>query len=411
MDHPCDPVSLSCFLLIYRRPTPLPDRPKLAVMTTNTSKATGAPRRTETAALSASLASSDDGWCQLLPAGRVRARDGRPEKPAAGWLINKKSCDRIRANLAALKQPLLIDYDHHSEIAQEKGIKAVAAGWVKADDVQWREGQGIFIKPTWTPQAQKHIDDLEYAYLSAKLEYYVDNGEPASIRIASLTNDPAITGMKSVAALSADDLYVTTPSTELTPMNEQLRQLLAALGLTVPDDGELTPELGTAALSALTDIQAKAGKHDKLTTQVATLSAELDTAKKPKPATAGGVDLTQYVPVETYNALRTEYAALSAQHGTTTLEQVLDKAEDEGRVFKSERSYLEGLGKQIGVAALSAQLEARQPIVALTTKQTDTLPAPKKETVSAALSAEDLQVMKMLGKTEEEFLKAKGVNQ
>ncbi|HFW5144517.1 TPA: phage protease [Salmonella enterica subsp. enterica serovar Potsdam] len=380
-------------------------------MTTNTSKATGAPRRTETAALSASLASSDDGWCQLLPAGRVRARDGRPEKPAAGWLINKKSCDRIRANLAALKQPLLIDYDHHSEIAQEKGIKAVAAGWVKADDVQWREGQGIFIKPTWTPQAQKHIDDLEYAYLSAKLEYYVDNGEPASIRIASLTNDPAITGMKSVAALSADDLYVTTPSTELTPMNEQLRQLLAALGLTVPDDGELTPELGTAALSALTDIQAKAGKHDKLTTQVATLSAELDTAKKPKPATAGGVDLTQYVPVETYNALRTEYAALSAQHGTTTLEQVLDKAEDEGRVFKSERSYLEGLGKQIGVAALSAQLEARQPIVALTTKQTDTLPAPKKETVSAALSAEDLQVMKMLGKTEEEFLKAKGVNQ
>lgn len=411
MDHPCDPISPSCFLLIYRRSTPLPDRPKLAVMTTNTSKATGAPRRTETAALSASLASSDDGWCQLLPAGRVRARDGRPEKPAAGWLINKKSCDRIRANLAALKQPLLIDYDHHSEIAQEKGIKAVAAGWVKADDVQWREGQGIFIKPTWTPQAQKHIDDLEYAYLSAKLEYYVDNGEPASIRIASLTNDPAITGMKSVAALSADDLYVTTPSTELTPMNEQLRQLLAALGLTVPDDGELTPELGTAALSALTDIQAKAGKHDELTTQVATLSAELDTAKKPKPATAGGVDLTQYVPVETYNALRTEYAALSAQHGTTTLEQVLDKAEDEGRVFKSERSYLEGLGKQIGVAALSAQLEARQPIVALTTKQTDTLPAPKKETASAALSAEDLQVMKMLGKTEEEFLKAKGVNQ
>lgn len=411
MDHRCDPFLLSCFLLIYRKPTPSSDRHKLPVMTTNTLKTTGAQRHTETAALSASLASSDDGWCQLLPAGRVRARDGRPEKPAAGWLINKKSCDRIKANLAALKQPLLIDYDHHSEIAQKKGIKAVAAGWVKSDDVQWREGQGIFIKPTWTPQAQKHIDDLEYAYLSAKLEYYVDNGEPASIRIASLTNDPAITGMKSVAALSADDLYVTTPSMELTPMNEQLRQLLAALGLTVPDDGELTPELGTAALSALTDIQAKAGKHDELKTQVSTLSAELDTAKKPKPATAGGVDLTQYVPVETYNTLRTEYAALSAQHGTTTLDQVLDKAEDEGRVFKSERSYLEGLGRQIGVAALSAQLDTRQPIAALTAKQTDTVTIVKKETASASLSAEDIQVMKMLGKTEEEFLKAKGVNQ
>lgn len=410
MDHRCDPFFLSCFLLIYRKPTPSPDRSTIPVMTTNTLKATGAPRRTETAALSASLASSGDGWCQLLPAGRVRARDGRPKKPAAGWLINKASCERIKANLAALKQPLLIDYDHHSEIAQEKGIKAVAAGWVKSDSVEWREGQGIFIKPVWTPQAQKHIDDLEYAYLSAKLEYYVDNGEPASIRIASLTNDPAITGMKSVAALSADDLYVTTPSTELTPMNEQLRQLLAALGLTVPDDGELTPELGTAALSALTDIQAKAGKHDELKTQVATLSAELDTAKQANTTATGDVNLTKFVPVETYNTLRTEYAALSAQLGTTTLEQVLDKAEGEGRVFKSERSYLEGLGRQIGVAALSAQLDARQPIAALTVKQTDTLPAPKKQTASAALSAEDIQVMKMLGKTEEEFLKAKGVN-
>lgn len=377
-------------------------------MTMNTSKTTGAQRPTETAALSASLASSDDGWCQLLPAGRVRARDGRPEKPAAGWLINKKSCDRIKANLAALQQPLLIDYDHHSEIAQKKGIKAIAAGWVKADDVEWREGQGIFIKPTWTPQAQKHIDDLEYAYLSAKLEYYIDNGEPASIRIASLTNDPAITGMKSVAALSADDLYVTTPSTELTPMNEQLRQLLAALGLTVPDDGDMTPELGTAALSALTEIKAKAGKHDELTTQVAALSAELDTTKQASTTAAGDVDLTKFVPVETYNTLRTEYAALSAELGTTTLEQVLDKAEDEGRTFKSERSYLEGLGKQIGVAALSAQLDARQPIAALTTKQTDTVPKPAK-TATAALSAEDLQAMKLLGKTEEEFLKAKGV--
>lgn len=410
MDHRCDPFFLSCFLLIYRKPTPSPDRSTIPVMTTNTSKTTGAPRRTETAALSASLASSGDGWCQLLPAGRVRARDGRPKKPAAGWLINKASCERIKANLAALKQPLLIDYDHHSEIAQEKGIKAVAAGWVKSDSVEWREGQGIFIKPVWTPQAQKHIDDLEYAYLSAKLEYYVDNGEPVSIRIASLTNDPAITGMKSVAALSADDLYVTTPSMELTPMNEQLRQLLAALGLTVPDDGELTPELGTAALSALTDIQAKASKHDALNTQVVALSAELETAKQAGTTTTGDADLTKFVPVETYNTLRTEYAALSAQLGTTTLEQVLDKAEGEGRVFKSERSYLEGLGRQIGVAALSAQLDARQPIAALTVKQTDTLPAPKKQTASAALSAEDIQVMKMLGKTEEEFLKAKGVN-
>lgn len=411
MDHRYDPFFLSCFLLIYRKPTLLPDRHKLPVMTTNTLKATGAQRPIESTMLSARLGSSGDGWHQLLPAGRVKARDGRPSKPAAGWLVNKAACDRIKADLAALKQPLLIDYDHHSWHAKERGFKALAAGWVKPEGIEWREGQGIFVKPEWTPQAQKHIDDREYAYLSAFMHYYADTGEPSDLRVASLTNDPGITGMNPVAALSADDLYVVNPSTELTPMNEQLRQLLAALGLTVPDDGELTPEIGTAALSALTDIQAKASKHDALNTQVVALSAELETAKQANTTTTGDTDLTKFVPVETYNTLRTEYAALSAQLGTTTLDQVLDKAEGEGRVFKSERSYLEGLGRQIGVAALSAQLDARQPIAALTVKQTDTLPSPKKETASAVLSAEDLQVMKMLGKTEEEFLKAKGVNQ
>ncbi|EJS1188316.1 protease, partial [Escherichia coli] len=257
----------------------------------------------------------------------------------------------------------------------------------------------------WTPQAQKHIDDREYAYLSAYMHYFADTGEPYLLRMASLTNDPGITGMNPVAALSADDLYVVSPSQEQHPMNEQLRQLLTALGLTVADGDEFTPELGTAALSALTGIKTRADAHDNLKTQVASLSAELETAKG-TPA-GGSIDLTKYVPVETYNALRTEYVALSAQHGSTTLEQVLDKAESEGRIFKSERGYLEQLGGQIGVAALSAQLDARQPVAALTGLQTDTVTVPDKKTATAVLSAEDIAAAKLLGKTEAEFLKMK----
>lgn len=64
---------------------------------------------------------------------------------------------------------------------------------------------------------------------------------------------PGLTGMNPVAALSADDLYnALNPPLKDTSMNEQLRQLLTALGLTVADGDEFTPELGTAALSALT---------------------------------------------------------------------------------------------------------------------------------------------------------------
>ncbi|EAP7663558.1 protease [Salmonella enterica subsp. enterica serovar Cotham] len=410
MDHRFDPFSLSCFLLIYRKPTPSPDRHKLPAMTTNT-----LPRKTAYAVLNAATLSpfDNDGWCQAMPAGRVKARDGRPEKPPEGWLINQAAVDRMVARVVALNQPIKIDYNHQSLF---RGEAAPAAGFIhpSPDNFRFSEERGFEVRPDWNPPAVPRLVNKEFPWFSPVMGYDEDSGEPVELRMLAVTGDPGLTGMNPVAALSADDLFNAlnpTPVAKEKSMNEQLRQLLAAFGLTVPDDGELTPELGTAALSALTDIQAKAGKHDELKTQVATLSAELDTAKQANTTAAGGVDLTKFVPVETYDTLRTEYVALSAQLGTTTLEQVLDKAEDEGRVFKSERSYLEGLGKQIGVAALSAQLDARQPIAALTAKQTDTVNVPKKKNASAALSAEDLQVMKMLGKTEEEFLKAKGVNQ
>lgn len=118
--------------------------------------------------------------------------------------------------------------------------------------------------------------------------------------------------------------------------------------MTVPENADITDEQASAALSALDALETDAGK-------VASLSAELEKAQK------AAVDLTKYVPVESYNALRDELAQATAQSATASLSAVLDKAEQEGRIFKSERTYLEQLGGQIGVAALSAQLEKNSP--------------------------------------------------
>ncbi|EBT8579348.1 protease, partial [Salmonella enterica] len=69
---------------------------------------------------------------------------------------------------------------------------------------------------------------------------------------------------------------------------------------------------------------------------------------------------------------------------------------------------LEQLGGQIGVAALSAQLEKKQPIAALSAMQTTTAKIPSQEKPAVAvLSAEDLAAARLLGKTEAEFLKLK----
>ncbi|BEN05828.1 protease [Serratia marcescens] len=343
-----------------------------------------------------------DGWCQLMPAGRIKARDGRPEKPAEGWLIDKAACDRIVARLVALNQPIKVDYNHQTLY---KGEAAPAAGYIPAnpDSFMWRDGDkpGIYVRPDWNPPAVRSLEDKEYAWLSPVMGYDTVTGEPVELRMVALTGDPGLTGMESVVALSADDLFHALQPSEF-PMNEKLRQLLAKLGITVPENAQPTDEQATAALSAVVELQTKAGTADSLQTQVTALSAEVETAKTGQPGT---VDLTKYVPRDTYDALRTNFVALSADHSTATLTQVLDDAESDGRIFKSERSYFEQVGGQIGVAALSAQLQGKQPIAALNIMQTKTVetPAPK----VAALSAEDLQTCRLLGMTEDEFRKAK----
>lgn len=134
------------------------------------------------------------------------------------------------------------------------------------------------------------------------------------------------------------------------------------------------------------------------------LSAELVTAK----AESGTPDLTKWVPVETYNAIRRELAEVTGKHSTVSLSAVLDKAETEGRIFKSERAYFEQVGAQVGVVALSAQLDAKQPIAALTALQTATtsIPDTRREGLTA-LSADEKSAAKALGMSEAEYQKLK----
>lgn len=350
-----------------------------------------------------------DGWCQVMPAGRIKARDGRPAEPAEGWLINEATANRMVARVVALNQPIKIDYNHQTLFP---GHEAPAAGFVhpSPDNFQWRGDEGFWVKPAWNPPAIPRLVNKEFPWFSAVMGYDEITGEPVELRMLAVTGDPGLTGMSAVAALSAGDLYhvltSVTPSNKEPAMNETLKRLLVALGVTVPDNGELSDAVATAALSAVTTLKSQADKAATLEGNVTALSAEITTLKTAKPT--DGVDLTRYVPVETYNAVRSQVVALSADLGKTTLAQTLDKAEQEGRIFKSERDYYAQLGTQIGVAALSAQLDTRQPIAALSSLQTHTLPGgQEKKPATAALSAEDMQAARVLGLTPAEFQKIK----
>lgn len=352
------------------------------------------------AVLNFQLAQSDDGWVQLLPAGEFSARDGRPtDVPSGRWVLTEEVAQRLISRAALRANRMVIDYEHQTLHAETNGQPAPAAGWFK--DMQWRDGQGLFIKPEWTQRARQHIDADEYAYLSAVFAYDKTSGEPIRIRMAALTNDPGLDGLQSVASLAA--LKFST-DTETPFMDKHVLAILAALGVELAEGASPTEEQSQAALTALTAIKADAGKTNAAEGKVASLTSEV-AALKANGGKAGQVDLSQYVPKATYDALYTSHAALRAGTTEESVERLLEDARKQGKVVEAEMDYLTDFSKQQGVAALKTMLEARPAVAALAAQQSTTRQSTANQ--EDKLTDEEEAVLKATGLSRDAFLKAK----
>ncbi|MFM4847431.1 phage protease [Aeromonas rivipollensis] len=361
------------------------------------------------AVLDAQLSPQGDGWHQLLPVGPFKARDGRPfDVPGGHWQLDGQIAAALIARAKGLGQDILIDYDHQTLKVDQNGQPAPAAGWYNGDEIEWREGQGLFIKPRWTERAAALVAAKEYRFLSAVFPYDAQ-GRPLELRMTAITNDPGVVGMQALAALSAQPIQPGLPATPAPvaqkerPMNEHLIALLGKLGIQLGADGQLTTEQGTAALAALDTLQASAKKAPELE---AALSAEKASLAALKAQPGGQVDLAQFVPVATYNALVTQVVALTAQVDTTDATTLIKEARTAGKVVAAEEEYLTAYAAQKGVAALKALLEPRPAIAALTASQTAAVTLPEKKG-DAVLSAEDKYAADQLGISHEDFAKAK----
>lgn len=370
------------------------------------------------AVLDAQLTPQGDGWYQLLPVGPFKARDGRPFDVASGhWQLDGQIAAALIARAKGLGQDILIDYDHQTLKTDQNGQPAPAAGWYNADEIEWREGAGLFIKPRWTDRAAALVAAKEYRFLSAVFPYDA-LGRPLELRMTAITNDPGVVGMQALAALSAlpaSSLMSTQPGQLATPshvaqkessMNEHLIALLGKLGIQPGADGQLTAEQGTAALAALDTLQASAKKAPELEAALSAEKASLAALKAQPVQQNGQIDLAQYVPVATYNALVTQVAALTAQVDTTDAATLIKDARTQGKVVAAEEEYLTAYAAQKGVAALKALLDPRPAIAALAASQTTAVTLPEKKG-DAVLSAEDKYAADQLGITHEAFAKAK----
>lgn len=381
--------------------------------------ATQAPARV--AILTADLQSAEDGWYQLLPAGAFKARDGRPFDTEDGhWHLTAEIAATLISNASALGQDILIDYEHQTLNKEKNGQPAPAAGWFDGSEMQWREDAGLYIKPRWTDNASAYIAAKEYRFLSAVFPYNAA-GHPLEIRMAAITNDPGVVGMEALAALAASlSPTTTTQDDKESTMDEFLAELLSNLRWSLNLPTTATPQDIQAELQKVIDmIKAQSGGEAALTSQglaaylkgqfeqVATLSAktaEQTTKIATLTASNGQTDLTQFVPKATYDAMVQQVAALSAKTDTQSVDSLIKEGREKGKLLACEEDYLRQYAAQQGVAALSAMLDARPGIAALTAvQQSSVVIDPNKPKGVAVLTATQEAAAKAMGITVEQY--------
>jgi len=358
---------------------------------------------------------------QILPDGYFASTDGRENDIAGGkWLMDDVAFMSLAAHASTNNNDFLFDYEHQTLNSDKNGQPAPAAGWFKKLD--YVPGQGLFaVDVDWTAAAAQFIKNKEYRYTSAVFSYDRTTGRPIELMHVALTNHPAVDGMKAIEALKANSNSGSS-QTQLTNQNNTSQpnqpnqpnkgaamnaatQLLALLGVTVASDDKITDDLLTQGTAALTALQAKADSVAQLTTDLNTAQTSVTALKSTAAlkAQTADVNLAEFVPVATYNALATNFAALKAGSDNNSVEQLLKDNAD--KVFESEASYLTSFGKQQGFAALKAMVDARPAIAALKTTQTQGKEKPDgNNTGTAALTAEQKYTADQLGMSHADLL-------
>ena len=366
------------------------------------SKKTNTPRNQSVAFAACSFALDANGMVQLLPAGEFRSRDGRPIECAA-WLVNAEIAARLIADIAALANPVVIDYEHQTILSAENGQKAPAAGWFTAEGMEWREGEGLFAKVEWTETARLHIEAKEYRFISPVILFDKKTGAVKKILNAALTNNAAIDGMEEVSArLTVSLTQQETLSMNLEELLEQLRWMLNLPTLATAEEVLAELQKATAAIKAAQP-EAVAAAGFSVTGLVASLGGQVAALKVAAP------DPAKFVPVDAMAALQTEVAALR------TIRQAQDDREKErdvdgvvtaaltaGKLLPPQEKWARDLGMK-DLAALTAYLETAQSVAALTGTQTGgTSPAGQS---AGELSESQLAMCTATGVSPEEFKK------
>lgn len=335
-------------------------------------------------AIACSEIKQPNGRIQLFPYGRFYPSDGRAEGKG-GWYVDDTNGYALAEQINQSKIKMMIDYEHQTLFIAQNGQGNPAAGWInKADYIS---GEGLFADVEWTAKASQQIKGKEYRYISPY--FYTDNdGKVLEVINAALTNRPAL-----------HELHEAIATSQLNHQQEEntMLKLLQAL-FDLPD---ATEEDIKAKLTALSAEKTKAG------IALGAVYSELATQQQKAVALSKQAnqvpDPSKYVALSEMKAVQDELRKLQETVVADKVEKMVEVALSEGALLPAQKEWAIKLGKA-NPQALSDYL-AVAPKHNLGDKQAKADPNGEK----VALSAEDKHVAKMLGLTEDEYIKNKAL--
>jgi phage I-like protein len=313
---------------------------------------------------------------ELIPAGAViQGRDGRKWK--------NSNPQKVALNSMARLSRLVVDENHATDLAAPKGGSSPAMGWLT--NLRTGEGGSLWADVEWTKRGGEAVLNKEYSFISPVFKYD-DQGEITVVLRAGLTNAPNL----QLPALNAEHSSGEEPEKNTMEVFMDNKALCAALGLS---------ETATEA-------------------EILAAAKALNAAKPEKAAVrTDTVDLVAYAPRADLIAMETR--ALAAEQQLTCLnaerikrdaEAAVDEAIKNRKIAPASREeYLALCSSQEGLETFK-KIAAATPAIISTEPQAPAGAAPAgggANGVGLALNAEESEVAKAMGYTEEEFKKIK----
>lgn len=260
-------------------------------------------------------------WVQLCPAGKFKARDGRGPFDAGHDAALQAIVNRSKEIAGSTE--LVIDYDHQSVFGARDGVggTAKAAGWIKEFQVR---ADGIWGRVEWTAAAAEAIRSQEYRYLSPVLIQSKLTGNVLAIRMAALTNTPAL-DLAQVAASAAFSFE------ELTGDEPSMERILAALGLAAGSGEDAVLSALNTLLAGSTKIALAAGLKEGATADEVVAAFNAKATDKPDPS--------QYVPLSAVTELQTEVRTLQQALSADKAGTAVDRAIAEGKLTPALKEW------------------------------------------------------------------------